>query len=350
MSFEFKEISSLFLSLGIAITAIFFGIIFQRVILSKLKKLAAKTKWEGDDIIINALKGIVVNLCFTFLGLYGAISVSPLPEKFAHLLQSIILVIVILSITWLLTNIATGFLELYAGRFKEAIPSSTIFKNLTKMVILTIGFLIILQTLGISITPILTALGVGGLAVALALQDTLSNLFSGLHIILSRQVRTGDYIRLESGEAGYVTDITWRNTTIRMLPNNIIIVPNAKLASIILTNYCLPEKEMSVLIQVGVSYDSDLRKVERVTIEVAREVTRKVAGGVTEFEPFIRYHTFDDFSINFTVIIRAREFVDQYMLKHEFVKSLHERYKQEGIEIPFPIRTVYLNQPSHESK
>jgi small-conductance mechanosensitive channel len=350
MAFESTEISSLVLSLSIAITAVLLGIIFQRVILSKLRKVAAKTKWEGDDIIINALKGIVVHLCFTFIGLYAAISVSPLPADFAHLLKNIILVIIILSITWLLTNIATGFLELYADRFKEAIPQSTIFKNLTKIVILTIGFLIILQTLGISITPILTALGVGGLAVALALQDTLSNLFSGLNIILSRQVRTGDYIKLESGEAGYVTDITWRNTTIRMLPNNIVVVPNSKLASIIFTNYCLPEKEMAVLVQVGVSYDSDLRKVEGTTIEVARNVMRTVAGGITEFEPFIRYHTFDDFSINFTVILRTREFVDQYLLKHEFVKSLHERYEQEGIEIPFPIRTVYLNEPSHENK
>ena len=350
MSFEFKEISSLVLSLSIAVAAILLGTIFQRVILSKLRKIAAKTKWEGDDIIINALKGIVVLLCFTLLGLYWAISVSPLPEDLSHLLQCVIIVIIILSITWLLTNIATGFLELYADRFKEAIPQSTIFKNLTKIIILTIGFLIILQTLGISITPILTALGVGGLAVALALQDTLSNLFSGLHIILSRKVRTGDYIKLESGEEGYVTDITWRNTTVRMLPNNIIVVPNSKLASIILTNYCLPEREMSVLIQVGVSYDSDLRKVERITIEVAREIMKTVAGGVTEFEPFIRYHTFDDFSINFTVILRAREFVDQYLIKHEFVKRLHERYNQEGIEIPFPIRTVYLNQSSNESE
>jgi len=350
MPFEFTEVSSLIMSLSVAIVSILIGIIFQRVILSKLRRLALKTKWKGDDIIINALKGAVVLLFFTLLGLYGAISVSPLSGNFSHLLQSIILVIIILSITWLLTNIATGFLKLYADRFKDAIPQSTIFKNLTKIVIITIGFLIILQTLGISITPILTALGVGGLAVALALQDTLSNLFSGLHIILSRQVKTGDYIKLESGEEGYIMDITWRNTTIRMIPHNIIIVPNSKLASIIITNYCLPERDMSVLIQVGVSYDSDLRKVERVTVDVANEVMKTVAGGVAEFEPFIRYHTFDDSSINFTVILRAREFVDQYMLKHEFVKRLHERYRQEDIEIPFPIRTVYLNQPSHENK
>ncbi len=350
MSFEFTDISSLILLLGIMLAVILVGLIVRRVLLSKLRKIAAKTKWKGDDVVVNALKGGVLYLCLILLGLYVVISVLPLSKDIVHLLKNIILAIIVLSVTWFMTNVATGFLDLYSGRFKDAIPQSTIFKNLTKIIIVAIGFLVILQTFGISITPILTAFGIGGLAVALALQDTLSNLFSGIQIILSKQVKTGDYIKLESGEAGYVMDITWRNTTIRMLPNNIIIIPNSKLASIIITNYCLLEKEMSLLIQVGVSYDSDLKKVERVTIEVAREIMKTLTGGVTEFEPFIRYHTFDDFSINFTVILRAREFVDQYLVKHEFVKKLHERYNQEGIEIPFPIRTVYLNQLTHNTK
>jgi small-conductance mechanosensitive channel len=99
---------------------------------------------------------------------------------------------------------------------------------------------------------------------------------------------------------------------------------------------------MAVLVQVGVSYRSDLEKVERVTIDVAKEVLQKVDGGVKEFEPFIRYHTFGDFSINFTVILRAKEYVHKYLITHEFIKRLHRRYQMEGIEIPFPIRTVYV--------
>ena len=148
-------------------------------------------------------------------------------------------------------------------------------------------------------------------------------------------------MQLESGEEGYLTDITWRNTTIRALPNNRIIVPNSKLASAIITNFHLPEKEMAVLVQVGVSYDSDLEKVEKVTMDVGKEIMKEVAGGVAEFEPFVRYHTFADFSIRFTVMLRAKEFVDQYLIKHEFVKRLHQRYRDEGITIPFPIRTIY---------
>jgi small-conductance mechanosensitive channel len=125
-----------------------------------------------------------------------------------------------------------------------------------------------------------------------------------------------------------------------MLPNNLVLVPNAKLAQAIVTNCDLPDKEMAVLVDVGVDYDSNLRHVERVTIDVAREVLRTTPGGIDTFEPFIRYHTFAESSVNFTVILRAREFVDQYLIKHEFVKQLHEGYTREGITIPFPIRTI----------
>jgi len=180
--------------------------------------------------------------------------------------------------------------------------------------------------------------------VALALQRPLGDFFAGIHLILSKQIRIGDYIKLETGEEGYVVDITWRNTTIRQLPNNLVIIPNSRLASLMIINYYQPEKELSVLLNIGVSYSSDLEKVERVTIEVAKEVMKEVPGGVPEFEPFIRYHTFGDFSINFSVILRAKEYTDQFLIKHEFIKRLHRRYRREGIEIPFPIRVVYLRE------
>jgi small-conductance mechanosensitive channel len=215
---------------------------------------------------------------------------------------------------------------------------------LTRILILIIGALIILQGLGISITPLITALGVGGLAVALALQPTLSNFFAGLQVIISKQVEVGDYVELDSGQRGYVTDISWRNTTIRELPNNHIVVPNAKLADAIVTNFNQPQKEMSVIVDVGVSYDSDLDRVEQVTLDVARGVLKDIEGGQEKFEPFIRYHTFGDSSINFSVYLRVHEFVNQYLVKHEFVKALHKRYNQENINIPFPIRTVFMQK------
>ncbi len=319
------------------------GWIFEKIILSKLKRIAAKTKWEGDEILIAALRGKTI-LWFVIAGIYGAILNIPLTAKTFNALEKILVIIFVASLTLFLARVAVAFVNSYTRRVKGVTPLTSIFTNLTNIVVFVVGLLIILQSLGISITPMLTALGVGGLAVALALKETLSNLFSGLHIIASRQLRPGDYVKLDSGESGYVIDIAWRNTTIRSLPNNMVIVPNSKMASAIITNYSQPEKEMSVYVEVGVSYDSDLGKVETITLEIAKEVLGEIQGGIPEFEPFIRYHTFGDSSIDFTVIMRTREFINQYNIKHEFIKRLHERYNKEGINIPFPIRTVYMKE------
>ena len=327
------------------------GLIFERIIISWLKSIAKKTKWKIDDIVISSMRHMPL-LWFTLLGAYISLYLFLGKEHFPRffpLAEKIIFVIFALTITIVITKIAVRYIQSYSAEAPALLPSTSIFVNITRAVVLGIGILIILQTLGISITPVITAFGIGGLAVALALQSTLSNLFAGLQIIFAKQLKPGDYIKLESGEEGYVVDITWRNTVLRQLPNNIIIVPNAKMADVIITNYHQPVPEMSVIVQVGVSYDSDLEKVEKVTIDVAKEVLREVPGGVESFEPFIRYHTFDESSINFSVILRVREYVDQYLLKHEFIKRLHKRYQQEGINIPFPIRTVYLKQSTDDS-
>ncbi len=328
---------------GLILIGLFIGLLVDRFALSRLKQAVARTRWNADEIVVTALHGMPI-LWLTLLGAYAATQSLPLSPSWRSFAKTALLVIAILSVTIFAAKVAAGLVGLYAHRIEGTLPATSLFTNLTKLLVFLIGALIILQTLNISITPILTALGVGGLAVALALQDTLSNLFSGLQVIASKQVKPGDYVKLESGEEGYVTDITWRNTAIRALPNNMIIVPNSKLASTLVTNYYQPEKEMSVLVQVGVSYQSDLKQVEQVTIDVAKEVMREVKGGVPEFEPFIRYHTFADFSINFTVILRAREFTDQFLVKHEFIKRLHEYYQREGIEIPFPIRTLQFRK------
>ncbi len=317
------------------------GIIVQRIILARLKKFAAKTRWEGDEIIIASIRGSSV-LCFGIAGVYAALMALPLQPAVNGLFVKIMLVVIIFVITIIIARLAVGFINLQNKKAAGALPSTSLFVNLTRIIIFVIGLLVILQTLGISITPIITALGVGGLAVALALQPTLSNLFAGLQIIISKQVEPGDYVELDSGEKGVVTDISWRNTTIRDLPNNLIVIPNSKLANTIVRNFNKPQREMAVLIDVGVSYDSDLEKVERVTIEVAKQVVKEVQGGKSDYEPFIRYKEFDDFSINFTVILRVHEYINKFLVRHEFIKKLHKRYKQEGIEIPFPIRTVHM--------
>jgi small-conductance mechanosensitive channel len=329
---------ALFILSGIVV-----GLIVEKIILVRIGKLAARTQWAFDDLIIKSLRGMVL-LWFVAGGIYLAVNKFIVDDKAVEVAGKVISVILIFSVTVVTARIVSGFVTGYLKNIKGTLQSTSIFTTITLVIIYVLGFLVILQSLGVSVAPILTALGVGGLAAALALQDTLSNLFSGIQLIASEKVKPGDYIQLSSGEEGYITDINWRNTSIRALGNNMIIVPNSKLASTIVTNYYKPEEEMSVLVQVGVGYDSDLVKVERVTKEVAQEVMAVVDGGIPSFEPFIRYHTFNDFSIDFSVILRAREYVNRYLIKHEFIKKLHDRYRKEGIEIPFPIRTLYVHR------
>ncbi len=342
MELTWSDIQAVGIPAAVALLGLMAGLVVRRTVVSRLEKMAEGTRSVVDDIVLSAVRGPVV-LWFVILGLYAAIQITTLPERITLLIQQLLLILVIFSITWAVARVVGALVENGAKRAPETLPGATLVTNLARITVLAIGILVILQTLGISIAPIITALGVGGLAVALALQDTLANLFAGVHILASRQLRPGDYVKLDSGEEGYVVDVTWRQTTIRQLPNNIIIVPNKQIASTITTNYHLPEQQLSVLVPVGVHYDSDLEHVERVTIEVAKETLQTVEGGVPDWEPFIRYSQFADSSINFNVILRGQEYVSQYLLRHEFIKRLHKRYDKEGIVIPFPIRTVVLH-------
>ncbi len=338
-----EKMTQLLVPLILAVGGFLVGIVVEKLVLARLKRIATRTKWEWDEIVINSLRWMPT-LWFVIVGVRMAVHKAQVSPSFLTNFDKAMVVLIIVSVTVILGRILSGMVQFFAKRAKGAFPATSIFAHFTTALIFIIGVLVILQWLKIPVAPILGALGIGGLAVALALQDTLSNLFAGLQIIGSRKVRPGDYIKLDSGEEGYVTDITWRNTTIRAIHNNMIIVPNAKLASAVTVNFNLPQREMALRVEVGVSYDSDLKEVEKITIEVAKQILNEVEGGAPEFEPFIRYHTFADFSINFTVIIYVKEFFSQYVIKHEFIKRLHARFNEKGIEIPFPIRTVYMKE------
>jgi small-conductance mechanosensitive channel len=316
------------------------GIIGEKVIFNRIKSFVIKRQIPGSEIIFQSLHRMTF-IWFVLAGFFWAILSSPVKPGIANVLQKIITIILLYSVTLVLARLTAGFVNLFVQRTEGV--STSLLSNLAKTIVLVLGTLILLQTVGIEITPIVTTLGIGGLAVGLALQDTLANLFSGFYLVISKQVRAGDYVKLDDGHQGYVTDINWRNTTIKEISNNVIIVPNSKLASAIFTNYHLPAKEITLTMNVGVSYDSDLELVEKVTIEVAKEVMQEIAPELIQIEPYLRFHTFNDFSIDYTLYMRVSEYFDQRIGKHLLVKKLHKRYQQEGIEIPFPIQYVYTH-------
>ncbi|HKY30935.1 MAG TPA: mechanosensitive ion channel family protein [Candidatus Polarisedimenticolia bacterium] len=319
------------------------GWFVRAVVLRRLASAFSRTSSRLDDVALSAFRPHIP-IWLLLGGVAVAARIAPLAERAIDVADRLASAGFVLSISLGFARVATALLAGSAGRAGVPAGATTLMENLARTVVLALGGLLVLSNLGISITPLLTALGVGSLAVALALQPTLSNLFAGLHITIAKPIRVGDFVKLENGGEGFIVDIGWRATRVRELPNNIIIVPNARIADMVLTNYDMPEPEQAALVQVGVAYGSDLEHVERVTVDVARQVLQEVAGSQPSFDPFIRYHTFGDSSINFSVILRVRTFVDRYLVIHEFIKRIKRRYDQEGIEIPFPQRVLHAGR------
>lgn len=339
----FVNLHKLIFPLLILLGSLLLGWLFEKQVIKKLKKIAQRTNWKFDDIFLDSFQGIGF---FWFLlgGIYFSLPILPFNATVIIVIQKVLAVSFLMSCTVVASRLLVKLLRLYSTRDDGISPLTTLFEFLINIVIFSLGILIVLQSIGVAITPLLTAFGVGGVSIGLALQSTLANLMSGINIITSKKVKPGDYIELKTGEAGYVTDVELKYTVIQEITNNFLVIPNSKILSSSFRNYSLPDKDMLIPIEIGVGYDSDLEVVEAVTIQVAKETMQNFSENIPEYEPFIRYHKFDYFSINFKVFlkIREQEYFEHLKIKHEFLKQLHKAYKKQGIEIPFPLKSAYI--------
>lgn len=329
--------------LMVYITSLALGIVIIQLVFYKLLKIFARRFDVSYSLLQQTFRGIPT-LLGMLIALYACMEIMTIPPRALAFLQKLFHSLVILSLTLLVARLASGYLKQKFGKSSGAFASTSILVTTIDLAVYAIGIVFLLQSFGVAISPLLTAMGVGGLAAALALQDTLANLFSGINILVAKQIKIGDFVKLSSGEEGQVVDMNWRNTTIKTPTENMVVIPNQKFASSTITNYAQPFAECSIAIPIGVSYDSDLDHVEKVTVTVATEVLQETEGGVTSFEPFVRYLSFAESSINFNVILRVKTVTDQHLIRHEFIKRLHVRYQQEGIIIPFPTRTINVEQ------
>ena len=306
-----------------------------------IRRSAEKSKTRLDTILIGALHGPILIFLILMGGwvALGAVELAPKMARFAQIGISLAVASILILGS---VKIYHGILMEYGRRYEPLKPSLGILDLLGKALIILIGLLITLDSLNISITPLLTTLGIGGLAVALAFKDTLANFFAGLYILADRPIRMGDYIKLEGGPEGYVEGVGWRSTRIRNPSDKIVIIPNSKVSESIITNYFLPEKRMPLLVNISVSYASDTRRVERILLEEANRAVSEIEGMLPEPAPLVRFIPgFRESSLDFTLICQVREFVDQYYVQHELRHRILERLRKEEIEIPFPQRTVH---------
>lgn len=248
---------------------------------------------------------------------------------------------VVLAITVFVVRLIINLIDTYL-RHRQIGNISLINNLLRGLGALAIGGTL-LVSYGVPLGPLLTVIAGSSLGLTLALREPLANFFAGVQIIASNRVRPGDFIRLSTGEEGIVTDIRWSDTYIRQLANNIIIIPNSQMITQIVTNFSRPEPELAVLVDFSVGSNADLARTEELVLEVARTVLAETPGSVSTFEPLVRFNAMDTASVRFTVVLRGQSFADQFLLRHEMIKRLHERLRIEGISLPAQIVHVRSN-------
>lgn len=306
------------------------GHLANALIVGRLVRLASRTPGNWDDVVIAELRR---RLPFwsVLAGLSIALGQWDLSDRALTFTTAAIRALAIGSLTIALSAVTTRLVAAYGHRPGSSAPVSALTQNIARTVIIVLGLLVVAREFGFEITPYLAALGVGGLAVALALQDPLSNLFGGIFVSISGHMYIGDYVRVDPGVEGYIVDFDWRTTRIRMLSNNIVTVPNAKLAQAIVVNFSRPTTEVAIGVEVQVDYANDLAKVERVALDVARNVMQTVPGSVSDADASVKFQAFGPLGVTLAVGMKGRTFPDQFTVRHEFMKQLHARFAQEGI-------------------
>jgi len=325
------------------IATILAGLLLRRILFGIIRSWAEGTVSHVHVLIIDTLRGPIV-LWSIMLALHIATQNSEIPHQYLRHVPGALQALWVLSLTIAVSRFAGNAVRFYGGHVAGVESITSLTRKLVQMIVVTVGIAWMLKVVfDISLTPILTTLGVGGLAVALALQDTLSNLFAGFYVSISGLIRIGDYIKLSGGEEGYVQDINWRCTTMRTTSNNLVVIPNNKLGQSIYTNYYLPEPRMGMTLSVSVGYDTDIDRLEAVLLEETISAAETITGLLTDPAPKIRFNPGPgDWALVFQVYFHVGQFADQYLVQSELRKRLFKRLKREGISMPFPTNTVLL--------
>ena len=221
------------------------------------------------------------------------------------------------------------------------VKSLPLIRRLLNVAIVTIGILVVLGELGLSISPLLAGLGIGGLALALALQPLLTNVFASSYMLSDASIRVGDFIEIAGGPTGWVEDIGFRATRLRTFDNNIIIIPNSTLADATVTNFDTAGAPVDAAITCGVAYEADLTRVEEVCIDELRSIIAELDEAV-EGDPVFRFQNFGDSNIDFLMKVRVRTRREVGLMRHEMIKRIHARLAREGITINYPARRLFL--------
>jgi len=315
-----------------------------------VKKLTSKTKTKLDDLILEKIQAPIYYL-FIIIGLSLALAPLNFPENAETVIRKIMYSIMILFVAFITVQTVGIFITHWFKKKIEKTKSSLhdeilpILSKTLKGVIYILALLYILRVWGVEITPLLAGLGIAGLAIGLALKDTLENVFSGISIIADRYFIVGDVIKLESGEVGRVIDLGLRSTKIKTFDNEVIIVPNSQISGGRIINFAKPEIKARISLELGVAYGSNPDKVKKIVLEVVKKLARKEKQIITKDPaPAIYFTEMGDFALKFALKVWVTDYRKRYTTKDKLNTDIYNAFKKARIEIPFPTRTIYMKK------
>lgn len=331
---------------AIALIGIVAAFVFHKLIFPLIVRFTHRTPTDLDSRLVKSVRW-PTTLGFVVLGAYLAFTV-PLDltesqqsqvDTVGQALGVMIVITVVVgllssAIDWYLASLATSATRVVDLRLLPLI------RRVGGVIIYAIGGLLLMDVLGINISPLIAGLGLGGLAVALAIQPTLANLFAGTYVMTEGVIATGDYIQLENGLQGYVVEVGWRSTRIRDWHNNLVVVPNSKFAETIITNFQQPTHAVNVYFECGTSYDSDLYRVEEICLEVMDTIIDSHPMAIKEYGKYFAFDNFGDSNVNFWLFVQATDRLGSFVVQSDMMKLLHKRFQEEGIVINYPVRTL----------
>lgn len=345
ISSENALVNSLLQALTFAvITAIVF--VLMRIVISRgLKIIAKKTKTHLDNRLIRA-SSKPIGFLIIIIGLqYLVNAFSPFfSANMNKHIDGIFYLFIVIAISIWLMRLLAQFFQWYAEEIAIRTESNVdnefipLIVRLVKIVIGIITLIIILKHFNQDVQSLVVSLGVGSLALALAAQETLSNMIAGFVIMTDRPFRVGDRIELSDGKVGDVYQIGLRSTKLMTFDNNLVIVPNAEIVKERVVNRSYPDPLMRVKIDVGVSYQSNPEQIKRVLIDTFKDHPKILDNP----EPKTYFLEFGDSSLNFMAIGYVENWKEQFTVADELRCEIIRRFRSEGIEIPFPQRDIWI--------
>jgi small-conductance mechanosensitive channel len=338
--------------LGYVLASALVGYLFDRFVVVGIKNLAKRTQTGLDDLIVKAVHPALVFIIFFFgvgyaLWLYEFV----LPARFVAFVKGLNLVLITFLAALTLARVLSGVLHYRAKKEVRWEGPARLATRVLGAVIWVMAFLVILDHYRISITPVLTSLGIAGLAVALALQDTLSNFFSGLWIQTGQSLSPGHYIKVEDKNLeGFVVEVGWRTTKLRALPGNIVIIPNAVLAQSTITDYWLPEPKMGTSLEVVTGFETDPDRVVPMIMEEIVAATKEVDYILDRPEPFCRLNKRVDNGWQFWMSFWVPFYYNQWNAQGYVLNKIRKRFLREGIRIPLPVAEEVQFRPERSAR